>query len=225
MYWRINGAVALGVNSTFRGTMLVNGAISLLDGATLFGRGLSRAGAISLSTNIVTLDPGCISSCIPDMSIPQLLNCPNDTSFEINSLTTCQPSLYWQSPEIFDDCREITTGFTGFMAFANWAQTTVGSGTAQYSNFAPDSIRIRGTSGGAFGSNSTATMCVRFSCSGNISFNWAARKSGIIPLFLGDHAYYLLNGVPTQLTPNIGSYAAGTVQLTVTAGDELCFRV
>ena len=29
VYWRINGAVALGVNSTFRGTMLVNGAISL----------------------------------------------------------------------------------------------------------------------------------------------------------------------------------------------------
>jgi Ice-binding-like/Secretion system C-terminal sorting domain len=56
VYWQINGAVALGNNSVFRGTIVANGAISLLDGATLFGRGLSREGAIALHTNVVDND-------------------------------------------------------------------------------------------------------------------------------------------------------------------------
>ncbi|NDP21975.1 MAG: DUF3494 domain-containing protein, partial [Paludibacter sp.] len=55
VYWQINGQVDLGQNSIFRGTLLVNGAINLLDGATLFGRALSKAGAISLQNNIVTI--------------------------------------------------------------------------------------------------------------------------------------------------------------------------
>ncbi len=55
VYWQVNGQVNLGNNSLFRGTILANGAIHLLEGATLLGRGLSREGAISLHNNIVTL--------------------------------------------------------------------------------------------------------------------------------------------------------------------------
>ena len=54
VYWQVNGAVTLGNSSVFRGTILANGAISLLLNASLFGRGLSTAGAISLNTNTVT---------------------------------------------------------------------------------------------------------------------------------------------------------------------------
>ncbi|MCB0707082.1 MAG: DUF3494 domain-containing protein, partial [Saprospiraceae bacterium] len=56
VYWQINGAVSLGNNSVFRGTILANGAITLLEGATLFGRGLSREGAIDLHNNVVDID-------------------------------------------------------------------------------------------------------------------------------------------------------------------------
>lgn len=53
VYWQINGAVELGASSIFRGNILANGAISLLDGASLYGRALSREGAIDLHNNTV----------------------------------------------------------------------------------------------------------------------------------------------------------------------------
>jgi hypothetical protein len=55
VFWQINGAVSLGERSLFEGTMLVQGAISLLQQATLNGRGLSTAGAISLADNVVNI--------------------------------------------------------------------------------------------------------------------------------------------------------------------------
>lgn len=55
VFWQINGQFDVGTNATFRGTALVNGAINLLDGATLIGRALSTAGALSLYNNIVSI--------------------------------------------------------------------------------------------------------------------------------------------------------------------------
>ena len=54
VYFQVDGAVSLGSNSLFRGTILANGAISLLAGAALEGRGLSTGGAINLSNNRVS---------------------------------------------------------------------------------------------------------------------------------------------------------------------------
>jgi hypothetical protein len=51
VFWQINGAVELGANSNFVGTILANGAITLLSEASLIGRGLSVAGAINLHNN------------------------------------------------------------------------------------------------------------------------------------------------------------------------------
>jgi hypothetical protein len=56
VYWQIGGAFSLGDNSVFRGTVIADGAISLLEGSKLIGRGLSIAGAISLHNNIVKMD-------------------------------------------------------------------------------------------------------------------------------------------------------------------------
>ncbi|MEQ8702426.1 MAG: ice-binding family protein, partial [Phaeodactylibacter sp.] len=64
VYWQINGQVDLGGNSVFRGIMLVNGAINLLDGATLMGQALSQAGAISLQNNLVTIGAPPVASTI-----------------------------------------------------------------------------------------------------------------------------------------------------------------
>ena len=55
VYWQINGAVTLGSNSVFRGTLIADGAISVSPNAALIGRGLTRAGAINLSTNMIAL--------------------------------------------------------------------------------------------------------------------------------------------------------------------------
>lgn len=57
VYWQIDGAFQMGTSSVFMGTALVDGAITLLAGSSLYGRGLSTAGAISLSTNVVTYVP------------------------------------------------------------------------------------------------------------------------------------------------------------------------
>jgi hypothetical protein len=55
VYWQIGGAFSLGESSVFRGTIIADGAINLLEGSSLLGRGLSKAGAISLHNNIVTI--------------------------------------------------------------------------------------------------------------------------------------------------------------------------
>jgi hypothetical protein len=54
VYWQVGGLLILGQNSVMRGTLLVDGGINLIQGATLLGRGLSRAGAISMDTNLAT---------------------------------------------------------------------------------------------------------------------------------------------------------------------------
>ncbi len=55
VYWQIRGLVTLGQNSVMRGTLLVDGAINLITGAVLDGRGLSRGGAISPTTSTATV--------------------------------------------------------------------------------------------------------------------------------------------------------------------------
>lgn len=55
VYWQINGDVDLGNSSVFRGTIIANGAITLLDSSALYGRGLSVAGAINLHNNMVDI--------------------------------------------------------------------------------------------------------------------------------------------------------------------------
>ena len=66
VYWQVNGAFTLGDGSVFRGTLIATGAIHLLEASSLFGRGLSTAGAIDLHNNVVTIGtapaiPGAIS--------------------------------------------------------------------------------------------------------------------------------------------------------------------
>ncbi len=53
IFWQVNGQVTLGENSSFEGNILANGAIHLLEAASLHGRALSKAGAISLHNNAV----------------------------------------------------------------------------------------------------------------------------------------------------------------------------
>jgi enoyl-CoA hydratase/carnithine racemase len=54
VFWQVEGQFNLGESSVFRGTIVADGAINLLEGSSLLGRGLTRAGAISLHNNVVS---------------------------------------------------------------------------------------------------------------------------------------------------------------------------
>ena len=83
VYWQVNGAFTSGGGSVFRGTIVGDGAISLNTGDTLYGRGLTTAGAINLAAITATItentwngitsadwntaanwNPGVVPSCI-----------------------------------------------------------------------------------------------------------------------------------------------------------------
>jgi gliding motility-associated-like protein/uncharacterized repeat protein (TIGR01451 family) len=60
VYWSIDGAVTIDVNSIFRGTIICNnGAINLNTNAMLDGRALTTTGAVSTSAVNVVIPPGC----------------------------------------------------------------------------------------------------------------------------------------------------------------------
>jgi|GEM_PF-964517 len=84
VYWQVNGQFVLGDGSIFRGTLVANGAITLLEGASLFGRGLSRGGAIALHNNVVNV------SLLP---IPSIITASGPTSFCIGGSVTLSGNL------------------------------------------------------------------------------------------------------------------------------------
>jgi len=56
VYWQVNGLFNLGDNSNFKGTIITDGANSLLSNSIVEGRILSRSGAISLASNVVIMN-------------------------------------------------------------------------------------------------------------------------------------------------------------------------
>ena len=86
IFWQINGAVILAQGTAFGGNIVCNGAITLLEGASLQGRALSTQGAISLQNNVVSLPT-------PLLPLPITLLSFNA---EINSAKTAV-NLSWQT--------------------------------------------------------------------------------------------------------------------------------
>jgi len=85
VYWQIGGAFSLGDSSVFRGTIIVDGAINLLEGSSILGRGLSKAGAISLHNNVVTIPANGIATGIAPLdAVNSVAISPNP----FNSFTT-----------------------------------------------------------------------------------------------------------------------------------------
>jgi len=106
VYWQINGAFSLGDSSVFRGTIITNGAMTLLESSAMDGRGLSKAGAIELHNNAVAND--CFNvSPLPIELVSFDVNCEYEhavlnwsTSSEINndffSLERSSDGVLWQ---------------------------------------------------------------------------------------------------------------------------------
>lgn len=57
VYWQVNGEFELADSSAFRGTVIANGAITLLEGSLLEGRALSVGGAVSLFNTTIKFVP------------------------------------------------------------------------------------------------------------------------------------------------------------------------
>jgi len=53
IYWSVGSSATFGTNSIFYGNILADQSITLTTGATLYGRALTRIGAVTLETNIV----------------------------------------------------------------------------------------------------------------------------------------------------------------------------
>lgn len=94
VYWQIGGALTLGSNSVFRGTAITDGAITLLEGASLLGRGLSKSGAISLYNNIVSIPTNGIATSI-------------NTSIAKNALTVAPNPFNSYSRIVLNDVSKI----------------------------------------------------------------------------------------------------------------------
>jgi hypothetical protein len=57
VFWQVGSSATLGTNTIFQGTIMAQTSITLTTGATLNGRALARAGAVTLDTNIVNVPP------------------------------------------------------------------------------------------------------------------------------------------------------------------------
>lgn len=68
VYWFVNGAFTLADSSSFKGTLIANGAINLMQKSAIMGRGLTTAGAISIQNT---------SNVLPVQLTHFSLNCTN----------------------------------------------------------------------------------------------------------------------------------------------------
>jgi hypothetical protein len=94
VFWQITGAFTLGDYSVFRGTVVASGAITLLEGSSLLGRGLSTAGAISLNNNIVT---GLVLPVVPDAVAGANRTICKNTSTTLGAAAVAGSTYSWSS--------------------------------------------------------------------------------------------------------------------------------
>ena len=83
VYWRVAGAVILGNNTAFQGTILSGNTISFSGGATLFGRALTTSGIVSLNSNtIINACPSCTNATVNP--VPNQIVCQGNFTTSVN---------------------------------------------------------------------------------------------------------------------------------------------
>ena len=91
VYWQVTGAFTLGDNSVFRGTLVSGGAIELLEGSSLLGRALTKAGAIHLHNNVVTTTVSPNAAAGPNRAI-----CLNEST-QLGATAVAGSTYSWTS--------------------------------------------------------------------------------------------------------------------------------
>ncbi|MFM1946887.1 MAG: hypothetical protein RL207_1170 [Bacteroidota bacterium] len=84
VFWKIDGAVSIGSNSIFNGTLIVSGAINLMSGVQLNGRALTISGAINAAAVNVSMPTSC-SPQITIQPISQTVCLGNSVSFSVGA--------------------------------------------------------------------------------------------------------------------------------------------
>lgn len=74
VYWQVNGEFILGDGSNFKGTVIAEGAITLLEGSAIEGRALSTAGAISLHNILAILIVSPPLSTVAEIKVINVAN-------------------------------------------------------------------------------------------------------------------------------------------------------
>ena len=69
VFWQIGSSATLGSNTDFKGNVLASASITLNTGASLNGRALALAGAVTLDTNAVA-----IATCAPTVTLTKVSN-------------------------------------------------------------------------------------------------------------------------------------------------------
>ncbi len=127
VFFQVNGAVDVGVSAFFRGTILANGAIRLLDAASLEGRALSIAGAISLSNNRVTTISPALSLSVTAGA------CQTATNTYILTGTVTLTAAVASSLTILDGANSAVVSVSAGQTTANFSLSALVSGAVNHS--------------------------------------------------------------------------------------------
>ncbi|WP_185974349.1 ice-binding family protein [Litoribacter populi] len=120
VYWQIGGAVELGANSVFRGTIVADGQIELLEGSTLYGRALAISGAILLNNNDIIVPADQAEAPIVALVQP---TCEEPGSATITNYDPAYTYVFSPAGPVVD-ASGVITGFTPGVTYTVTANNT-----------------------------------------------------------------------------------------------------
>jgi hypothetical protein len=115
-----------------------------------------------------------------------------------------------------------SAAFVGAYDVGNWTLNNTSANGSVNITVAPDAITLTGGNDGSFLSGTT-DFSIPVASDGSLSFNWGYSTTDEVSI--NDPAYFLLNGIPFQLSDNNSSLQSGQVSIPVRANDLFAFRV
>jgi hypothetical protein len=70
IFWQVSSSATIATTTTFVGNIMALTSIAMQTGATLWGRALSRNGAVTLDTNRIIQPSGCTTGLTPNFTAP-----------------------------------------------------------------------------------------------------------------------------------------------------------
>jgi hypothetical protein len=105
---------------------------------------------------------------------------------------------------------------------SNWTLTNSNADGSVDTSAVPDAITVLGGDNGS-GLTGTTDFSIPIASDGSLAFNWNYQTED--DPSINDLAFYLLNGIPFQLTDTNASTQSGVVSIPVAANDVFAFRV